>query len=193
LLQEYERREMEFLSSSVSQNRIIITVLPGKYLLSKNYNYTGVSDEYSRYLNDVAQDSPFLFYVETKNTNTGRLNDREMNALLNFIREMNPISIFIGGGYIGRCQEQFHDALTKALPNAPVSVVPELSAISPNDITESTAKMLLTSDKKLNKWALNYFLKNGGLKKFKVNINITNMTNEMDDTPIENGSGGYSP
>lgn len=177
LLREYQQNERDFIASAEDDKRIVILVLPGRYLNSKDYIYkNGATDEYARYLNDTTRNAKTVFYIESKSTSTGKLNQDELDILLNFLQKIGARRIYIGGGYIGRCQEQFYDTLVKVSSDSTVAIVPEISAISPSDITDSTAKMLLTPDMKLNTWSLNYFIKNKGLKSLRNNVAIENIT-----------------
>lgn len=178
LMREYERSQMEFISSSKMKKRIVILVLPGGYLNSKQYTYQQGTDEYARYLNQFANDSDTLLYLESVTTTSGRLTVYDQRALQNFLKEIGVAKILVGGGYVGRCQEEFYKYLLESWPENKLAIVPELSAFSPSDISESTAKMLLTSEKKLNPWAVKYFLKNGGLKNLSSKVNIRSLSDE---------------
>jgi len=50
-----------------------------------------------------------------------------------------------------------------------VAIIPEISAFSPDDLSDSTARMLLTPDMKLNKQAINSFIANGGIERLTSN------------------------
>lgn len=176
LMKEYERTQMEFISSSKSKKRIIILILPGGYLNSKQYIYREGTDEYARYLNQIALDSDTLFYLESVNSTSGKLASDDQRVLQNFLKDIGAARISVGGGYVGRCQEEFYKYLLEIWPEDKLAIVPELSAFSPNDISDSTAKMLLTSEKKLNPWAAKYFLKNGGLKNLSSKVNIRSLS-----------------
>lgn len=179
LMKVYERNEMEFIASSREDGRIVLLILPGKYATSNNYIYKNGIDEYARYLNDIAKNSNTIFYVESIKTNSGKIAKSDMDMILDFLQETDAKNIFVGGGYIGRCQEEFHKQLLTVWPHDKIAVIPEISAFSPNDMNDSTAKMLLTYEMKLNTIAANYFIKNGGLKSLNTTPNLKNL-NDVD-------------
>jgi hypothetical protein len=185
LMKEYERTEMEFISSARKDNKIVLLVLPGKYLNSKQYLYKQSPDPYTKYLNDSTQGSENIFYIETKNSSSGKLRANDRVVVLDFLKRLGAKKIFVGGGYVGRCQKEFYTFLSSnSEPDIEISIIPELSAISPNDISDSGAKMLLTSDMRLNTWAAQYFIKNELLHELKVNI--TNLPTNSRISPENN-------
>jgi hypothetical protein len=54
--------------------------------------------------------------------------------------------VLIGGGYIGRCQREFYTQLKSYLGQGsmPIFIVPEYSTISPDDISDSEARYIVT-------------------------------------------------
>lgn len=176
LMKEYERSEMKFIGSANQEKRLVILVLPGGYLESKNYLYKNGPDEYTRYLNEFSGGSDSILYIETRSTFTGKIGKSGRTLLLDFLKKIGAKEIYIGGGYVGRCQEEFYKLAAKIWPEDQIALIPELSAFSPNDITDSTAKMLLTADNRMNTWAMKYFIKNGGVKTLKGDVNIKNLS-----------------
>lgn len=172
LLKDYEREEMKLFTSSQKNERIIILVLPGRYGQSKQYLYKNGHDEYARYLNDATRDSASVFYIESKNASSGKISEFDKSVLIDFLKKLGVKKVLIGGGYVGRCQEEFYKMLSESWNEEDMAIIPEISAFSPNDITDSTAKMLLTADRKINPRAAKYFIKNGGLETLGKKLNV---------------------
>jgi hypothetical protein len=170
LMKEYERTEMEFLSSAARDGKLVLLVLPGGYLNSKQYVYRNGTDEYTRYLNDVTQRSDTVFYIETISSTSGKLDEYDEQLLVRFLKKAGVKKIYIGGGYVGRCQKEFYKFVSRVWPMDDVAIVPEISSFSPHDVSDSTAKMLLTSDMKLNILAAQYYIKNSVLRELDVNL-----------------------
>lgn len=175
LLRIYERAEMDFISTASASGRLVVLLIPGNYDDSSLYARAFESDEYARYINEVTQDSSTVFYIETRRFDTGKILSDDLKILLNFLMTINAQNVLLGGGYIGRCQEEFYQTLTRQWPSENVALIPELSAMSPDDISESMARMLLTSQDELNVWAVNYFIRNGGLKSLQSRMKIRNL------------------
>lgn len=171
-LKDYEREEMQLISSSHDKKRIVILILPGRYNQSKQYLYKNGHDEYARYLNDATKNAYSVFYIESENANSGKISDFDKSVLIDFLTKLGINKIMIGGGYVGRCQEEFYKMLSESWNEEDMAIIPEISAFSPNDITDSTAKMLLTADRKINPWAVKYFIKNGGLDTLGKKLNV---------------------
>jgi len=85
--------------------------------------------------------------VLSENTSSGTLNMSEMVHLYVFLQalKVNQSRVMIGGGYIGRCQREFYTQLTTYLDRSVTYIVPEMSTISPEDITDSEAMAILGS------------------------------------------------
>lgn len=177
LLRLYEHQEMDFIASASLSGKVVLMLIPGNYMKSPSKLLRDhTSDQYARYINDIAGDSDTVFYVQTKRFDTGKVDIDDLLIIVNFLKAINAENVYLAGGFIGRCQEEFHQSLARYWPEDKIALIPELSAISPDDITESVAKMLLTDDNRLNVWAANYFIRNGGLKSLQTKVNIKNIT-----------------
>lgn len=181
LMKFYESREIAFLASARSDKRLVILVIPGKYELSRSYLYKkddeNNADEYARYINEATTGADTVLFLESENTNSGKVARQDMEILIQYLKQKSVQNIFIGGGYVGRCQEEFYRALSKEWGEDSIALMPELSAFSPSDITDATAKMLLMPDLKLNVTAANYFIRNGGIKKLSIKPNLKTASN----------------
>lgn len=176
LMRIYEQAEIDFLATASAAGRLVVLLIPGNYDASRLYSRAYETDEYARYINEVTKDSNSVFFIETRRFDTGKIQEDDLAVLIGFLDSLNVQNIFLGGGYIGRCQEEFYQSLRRQWPQEDIALIPELSAISPDDISSSVAKMLLTSEHELNVWAVNYFITNGGLKSLQSKIKIKNLT-----------------
>lgn len=172
LMKDYEQKEMEFIASAGNNKKIVILILPGNYQNAKQFRYRNEVDEYARYINESSGTSTTVFYIESTHSTTGKIDPYDQKALVNFLKKIDAQRIFLGGGYIGRCQEEFYKFLMEVWPEEKLAIIPEISAFSPNDISDSTAQMLMNAENRLDPRAAKYFLKNGGLESLSKKINI---------------------
>lgn len=187
LMKIYESRESAFLASARNDNKLVILITPGKYHQARTYLYKNAYDEYARYINEATNGANSIFAVESEGTDTGRVAKEDMDRLVRYLKQRGVENILIGGGYVGRCQEEFYRNLSKEWPKDAIAVIPELSAFSPSDISETTAKMLLTPDRNLNIIATNYFIKNGGIKKLGSKPNLRAVADQEITLVLEEG------
>jgi hypothetical protein len=161
-MKAYERNEMNFIINAGRQKKLVILILPGMYLKSDHYVYknSSIGDQFARYLNHVTHGSYTIFYLETIKTTSGEISSEDAVILVNFLRKQGVKNIYIGGGYVGRCQEEFYKMLILKWPQEYIALVPEITAISPDDIKESTSQLLLTTKMQINEWAVDYLIKN---------------------------------
>lgn len=151
LLQEQERLLRDFMEVVSSSRKLLILVLPGKgYKEHLSYGYTEGFDEYARYINEVTNQSDSALYILTASWDSGFLTDDDLKKFIAFLSELNPRNIIIGGGYIGRCLQNFYYQITQSYGSKGVYLAPEISAISPNDMHLQWVQGLLTSSGKIN-------------------------------------------
>ena len=147
LEQEQQRNEKNFLEFLTTDKRLVILLLPRNYRTANSYTYKNSNDEYARYLNEIANGSPSILYMESESANNGRLLSEDLIELLAFLETVGAKSVLIGGGYVGRCQKEFYGYVTKYSFGSNYFIVPELSTFSPDDITESTASGFIENDR----------------------------------------------
>jgi len=150
LLQAQERRMRDFLEFMSAREKLVIVVVPRHYNKYRRYRYREGHDEYARYLNEVTNFSKSVLFAESRSPNRGYLTDEDGIRLMEFLLSVNAETIYIGGGYIGRCLEDFYVLLTEEFGQEDIYVVPELSDISPIEITKKLAKTLLTPEGKID-------------------------------------------
>lgn len=146
VLQAQERRMRDFIEFKSTQKKLIILVIPQKYWKYSGYTYRKTKDEYMRFLNEITNLSHSVLFVESRDPNRGYLTDDDAVKLMEFLMSINAEKIYVGGGYIGRCLEDFYTLLTKNYGNEGIFVVPELSDISPRELNAELATRLLKPD-----------------------------------------------
>lgn len=176
LMKAYHHAESDFISSSQKSRRLVILLLPGGYQSARQYLYKGDSDEYARYINDFIGDSETVLYLESENASSGVIRKSDLDTLLALFRRLGTKTILLGGGYVGRCQEEFYKLMSRVWPEEYLAVVPEISAFSPDDISDSKANMFLNPDKSLNVLAVQYFLRSGTLASMRKNVNVRTLS-----------------
>ena len=153
LMQEQETMLREFMEVIASENILTIVVLPGNYKSHMRYDYFGHYDEYTRFINEITNESASVVYVMSKAVDDGRLLPQDMDRLIDLIQAAGVKRVYMGGGYIGRCLEGFYEDFTESLfkrdldKGIDVYIVPEISAVAPVDLN--------------NRWGQALFLPNG--------------------------------
>ncbi len=150
VLQAQERRMRDFIEFKSTQNKLLILVVPRKYWKYSGYTYRKSRDEYMRFLNEVTNMSHSVLFVESRDPNRGYLTDDDAVKLMEFLMSIDAEKIYVGGGYIGRCLEDFYTLLTKDYGTEGIFVVPELSDISPRELNADRATQLLKPDGFIN-------------------------------------------
>lgn len=146
VLQAQERRTRDFLEYKSTEEKLIIIVLPRNYKSFKGYVYKNGIDEYARYLNEVTNLSKSVLFVESKSASRGYLLESDMVRLLEFLSSIGAKKVYVGGGYIGRCLEDFYIDISDVYGSEDVFIVPELSDVSPRELKGGLARGLLMPD-----------------------------------------------
>lgn len=146
LLQAQERRMRDFLEFMSTRKKLVIVVVPRNYNQFRGYKYRRGRDEYTRYLNEVTNFSESVLFAESRSPNRGYLIDEDGIRLMEFLLSVKAKNIYIGGGYIGRCLEDFYVLLTEEFGPDDIYIVPELSDISPRELNRKLARTLLTPE-----------------------------------------------
>lgn len=133
-LREQERSLRDFLEITSTRNRLILIVLPGNYREYSGYRYRYGDDEFARYINEVTNNSEASIYLYSEKPNRGMLSRESMKTLTKFIEAVKPDKIVLGGGYLGRCLEDFFRQLAPDLKDGQVEIEPWISALSPEDL-----------------------------------------------------------
>ena len=133
-LQEQERSLRDFLEITSTRKRLVVLVMPGNYREYQGFVYRDLPDEYARYVNSVTNSSESVLYLYSERPNRGNLSDASRKKLLAFIRSVNPKTVVMGGGYLGRCVEDTYRQLSASLDGREITVAAEITAISREDL-----------------------------------------------------------
>jgi hypothetical protein len=193
LMKVYERNEMNFITSATRDKKLVILVLPGSYYTSNKYVYKDplIEDPYAAYLNEVTRNTASIFYLETVSATSGQISEQDASVLITFLRTIGTTNVYIGGGYVGRCQEEFYKILARIWPRENLALIPEISAFSPDDIKESTSQLFLTSNMNINERAIDYAIRNKLLNMLETRPNIKSLSDIHDlENKTVNTRGG---
>jgi len=146
LMQAQERMLLDFLEYSSTVRNLVLIVLPGDYADAPFYRYSNRRDEYMRYINEITNESDSVLILYSKKPNKGSLAASDQKRLIRFLSAVAPDRILLGGGYIGRCVEDFYKDLSTIYSREKIYVVPEITAWSPSDISSDQASALLRPD-----------------------------------------------
>ncbi len=133
-LQEQERSVRDFLEITSTRKRLVLVVLPGGYREYNGYVYKDLNDEYARYINSVTNSSESALYLYSKKPNRGYVGEESKKRLSGFIEAVGPRIILIGGGYLGRCVEDFYKDISASAGKDKVTIAAEITSISAEDI-----------------------------------------------------------
>ncbi len=158
LMQAQEKVMRDFIEVKSTQQKLIILVLPAHYQDSDRYAFRFPRDEYTRFLNEVTNESGSVLYVYSRSMNSGKLRKSDMKRLVSFLQAVMPESILVGGSYYGRCVSAFYRKLRKKIDFAPSYMIADLVSLSPSDISFSTALSLVKSDGRLDSERLTHYL-----------------------------------
>jgi hypothetical protein len=161
------KEEERFLRELSKERKLIVMVLPGK----KH------PQEYINYLNENISGGDSVIYLQSIKTNSGKLSPADRKRLSEFFERIGVRQVIVGGGYVGRCQEKVYTTLLKELGEDKVAIAPEISSISPNDLSDATVKMFTSADGTPDFRVISAFIRNGGAKTLNKRANIRNLNN----------------
>jgi len=151
-IREQERSLRDLLEITSTRKRLILLVLPGNYKDYNGYIFKGKPDLFARYINSVTNSSESVIYLYSEKPNRGRLSETSKSSVIKFFRSVNPERIIIGGGYLGRCNEDFYKDFSGSNFREKMIIAGEISAFSSDD---------------MNRFDIDDFLKDG-----KLNIHL---------------------
>jgi len=140
LLKQQFDNEARLIRSQTAVGKVVILVLPGNFAADSQAPLSFVS-----YLNSMATGTRPVYYVQSETSSSGTLSMNDMVNLYQFLQSMKVNKVMIGGGYIGRCQREFYGQLTTYLDRSRAYIVPEISTISPDDVSDAEARTILSS------------------------------------------------
>ncbi|HWR73444.1 MAG TPA: hypothetical protein VN604_09750, partial [Nitrospirota bacterium] len=126
---------------------------------------------YTAYLNTAAPVGASVFYVPSMTSSSGNIPGDDLVVLYQFLQAVKARKVLLGGGYIGRCQREFHSQFTTFYDQALTYIIREVSAISPEDVSEREASQIVSGIEQVDYSAVSRFL----AKKLDDNTNILSM------------------
>ncbi len=139
LLKKQLENEARFIRNQAQYGNVVILVLPADSVAASMQSY------YASYLNKISSKAKTVFYVFSETQSSGALPMEHMVSLYQFIQEVKAKKVLIAGGYIGRCQKEFFNQLLRYSGSENTYLVPEVSTISPEDISDKEAAAILLS------------------------------------------------
>lgn len=160
VINEQEENIRDFLEFMSVEKKLVILILPGDYRDNLSYGYIPGLDEYARYINEITYMSESVIYIESKAYDNGFLNENDLETLETFLKELGIRRVMLGGGYVGKCLDNFYSSIRKKFNYEKIYFVPELLSISPIDMVGPSR--LLTKKGRMNfKEVMYYFRKIG--------------------------------
>lgn len=150
VLQAQERRTRDFIEFKSTQEKLIIIVVPRGYNRYTGYTYKSGRDEYMRYINELTNFSKSVLFAESRTPNRGYLREEDAIRLMEFLIAIDAKKILIGGGYVGRCIEDFYTLITHEYGSEGIFIVPELTDVSPRELNRAIARAMLKKDGELD-------------------------------------------
>jgi hypothetical protein len=130
--------EARFISEIAATDNLLILLLPGDFqkesLAPLSYTY---------YLNSAAGTSTSVYYLTSETWSSGSLSTDTLIIFYGFLKKIGAKQLLIGGGYIGRCQRDFYNQMATYMDGVNMYIVPEISAISPDDISDRESAEVL--------------------------------------------------
>lgn len=159
MLQAQERRMRDFIEFKSTQKKLMIIVVPRRYAKYNGYVYKEGPDEYMRYLNEITNMSPSVVFIESRSPNRGYPTEEDGLLLMDFLAAIRAKNLYIAGGYVGRCLEDFYVSLTETYGNEGIFIIPELADISPQELNNAMAYEILDEAGSIDMEAARYFIK----------------------------------
>ena len=163
---EQERILRDFLEYTSVVKVLVILVLPKDYANHMTYGTGTGFDEYARYINELTNMSDNIVFIESQSHDNGIIEDRELDNLTAFFEAIGVNTVYMGGGYLGRCLDGSYQSLRQRIPYDRLFIVPEITAISPQDMADDKIT-LVTGSGRLNFKALRRYYKTIGFSRDK--------------------------
>ena len=140
LLKMQLESEERFMQKFAQSGKVMILVLPGNYVEASVAPLS-----YTAYLNRATEGSRTVYYVYSETANNGALPTETLVKLYSFLQGLETNRVIVGGGYIGRCLQDFYKQMVTYVDNISFYVAPEISSISPDDISDRQSREVLNS------------------------------------------------
>lgn len=154
---EQERIERDFIEFMSVQKRLVILVLPRDYKNTATYGAMPGADEYARYINELTNRGESIVYLESIAHNDGEVRSDDLAVLMQFLKAVEAKTIYLGGGFLGKCLDGFYGSLRTVFMPSEIYYVPEITAFSPVGMVTDRVKLLTDSGKLSMKGMQKYF------------------------------------
>ncbi|MBI5635039.1 MAG: hypothetical protein HZA15_16340 [Nitrospirae bacterium] len=160
VMKEQERLIRNFLEFMSMEKKLVILVLPRNYRQHLLNGYADGRDEYARFINELTNMSPSILYIESETHDNGFLTRPDLELLQVFIDDTGAKKLMLGGGYLGKCLDNFYESVRLKYKYEDVSFVADITSVSPTDMVTDTVKLLVKG--RINYRAMwKYFKKSG--------------------------------
>lgn len=150
ILKEQERMLRDFLELMSTEKKLMLLIIPGGYREHLSYGYIEGRDEYARYINEITNMSESVLYLESVSFDMGHISRIDMEMLRRFLKELDIKTVMLGGGYVGKCLDQFYTGLIMEFEADNVYYVAEITAVSPENLNNKWGRYLLTKKGRIN-------------------------------------------
>ncbi|MDA8241052.1 MAG: hypothetical protein M0Z67_11875 [Nitrospiraceae bacterium] len=170
-----EKTLRDFLEYMSTDRKLVILVLPRYYKKYEGYKFRRGNDEFMRYINEVTNGSDSVLYLYSKRPNRGTLAGMDRRRLLKFLYSVKAKEILLGGGYIGRCLEDLYKDMEQYYSDDKLYVVPEITSISPSDMSSGAASDVLDADGMVDVGKLSKSIQSNSLGNQEITPRIRNL------------------
>ncbi|MBA4373424.1 MAG: hypothetical protein C0402_11265 [Thermodesulfovibrio sp.] len=146
LMKAQEKVLRDFLEYVSTEKKLVIMILPKGYKDFSAYKFRDAQNEYLRFLNEVTNESDSVLYLYSRKPSRGMLSVKDRKLLLKFLYAVRPKEILLGGGYVGRCLDDFYRDLEQHYGEEKLFIVPEIAAVSPADMSEKMSSDVITRE-----------------------------------------------
>lgn len=138
LLAKQFETEADFIAHAAREGSYLVLIIP------RNYQSESVAPlSYISYINELTQGRENVLYLFSESSSNGSVLTSDLVELYRFLEIVKAQKVLIGGGFIGRCEREFYDQFTGFFERGSAFIVPEISTISPDDVTEAEAGLIL--------------------------------------------------
>ncbi len=181
LVKAQEKMLRDFIEYMSTERKLLILLLPYSYRTYKAYKYRDGKDEYMRYINEVTNESPSVLYFYSRYPNRGVISGDDRKKIIKFLYAIRANSVMLGGGFIGRCLDEFYKDLQRNYGESKLFMVPELSSISPADISDSSAADIMKPDGTINISKLTRMIEENRIGRQDASPKLRNLTGKDEE------------
>jgi hypothetical protein len=154
---EQERIIRDFLEYVSYDKKLVVLILPGKYREHVTYGKHADYDEYARYINEITNRAGNIVYVESFDHDKGTITAEDLGMLLQFLKGTGSGTVLLGGGFMGRCLDNFYGQLKSVMFAKNINHVLELVTFSPTDMKRDKVNLLDPKGHVSQQKSLDYF------------------------------------